>query len=478
MRHLIRYFACLIAILIAGEVYAQDLAKIIKTAPNQEAFWSVSVRDAEGNELESFNSGKLIIPASNQKLYTTAAVLDALGSNFTFTTNIYGDGRQNGDVWEGSLIVRGAGDPSISGTLYDEDRYYVFKSFADQLKECGITEVDGMLLGDDRYFDGQVYPPGWDWYDMSFYYGVEISALSFNNNAVDLVVDADGKVGSVPKISWFPDNTDYVFFENEQLITPAGTEYDEYYQRDLGRNRIVLRSTLPQGYLEKESLSVFDAPLFFVNTLKKYLMSEGIVFQHVRPSVLPTGWVDRDMKLLATHTSRPLRELVAWTNKESDNFYAEMLLKTLAAEKTDTPGSFKHGVKEVRNFLGGLGIDTTYVKMNDGSGMAMGNFTTTGVFSDFLVRMQSHPEFEAFENSLSVAGIDGTLANRMKGTDLYKNMIGKSGYVGGMRTLSGYLTTSSGEILSVSLATNHFLGKVRPVDRVHEQILLYLYRKY
>lgn len=110
--------------------------------------------------------------------------------------------------------------------------------------------------------------------------------------------------------------------------------------------------------------------------------------------------------------------------------------------------------------------------------MAGGNFTKTSILSDFLVKMQYHKEFESFYNSLSVAGIDGTIAHRMKGTPLYSNFNGKSGYVGGVRTLSGYFETSSGETLIVSLAANNFIGKVRPIDVIHEEILQYLYEKY
>ena len=462
-------------LLTTNNLVGQGISAIIEGAPNQEAFWAVSVRAADGTVLEEFNPDKLIIPASNQKLYTTAAVLDGLGSDFRYATNIYGQGVLEDGIWKGDVIIQGVGDPSISGTLYEDDRFFVFRTFADQLKDKGITKIEGTLIADVSYFDDQVYPPGWDWYDMSFYYGVEISALSFNNNAIDLVVNADGDLGEAPKISWFPDNTEYVEFVNMQKITAPETEYDEYYQRDMGQNRIVLRSSLPQGYLELESLSVFDAPTFFVDSFEKYLASEGIEITQLEPRKKTIGG---EWELLASHTSKHLSELVERVNKKSDNFYAEMLLKTLAAEKTGNPGSFEAGVKEVRHFMGELGVDTTYVTMKDGSGMAMGNYTKTSVMSDFLVKMQTHPEFQAFKNSFPISGVDGSLAYRMKDTALRGDFLGKTGYVTGVRTLSGYLTTASGKTLSVSLATNNFIGKLKPIDRVHEQILLYLYEKY
>ncbi|GAB5408676.1 MAG: D-alanyl-D-alanine carboxypeptidase/D-alanyl-D-alanine-endopeptidase [Balneolaceae bacterium] len=481
MFHLIRSYFLLLFFFTANTLFAQDLESIINSAPNQEALWSVTVRDVNGNIHEELNSDKLIIPASNQKLFTTAAVLDGLGSDFRYTTNIYGRIRADDNTKISRLLIKGAGDPSISGIMYGENRYLVFDSFISQIKNKRLSEVTGQILGDESYFDSQIYPKGWDWDDLSFYYGVEISPLSFNNNAVDLVVDASGDIGNKPSISWFPWNTNYVEFWNGQVISAPNVKYDEFYARDLGTNKIDLGSSLPKGYLEEESLSINCAGCFFLSSFDEYLVQKELKKekQHseyiiqVSPSVELSGYL-----LIASHSSEPLSKLIEWTNKESDNFYTEMLLKTLAAEKAGIPGTFENGIKEVRKFLGRMEIDTTYVVMKDGSGMASGNFTKTSILSEFLVRMQNHPEFSSFFNSLSIAGIDGTIAHRMKGTSLYNNFKGKSGYVGGVRTLSGYFTTDSGKELIVSFATNNFIGKVRPIDAVHEQILEYLYAKY
>lgn len=470
------FFICSL-LLATNSIFAQDLTSILNSAPNQEALWSVTVREADGSILEEYNSDKLIIPASNQKLFTTAAVLDGLGSDFRYTTNIYGDGELIDSVWHGNLIIKGSGDPSISGFMYNENRYLVFSELSKELRERGIFEITGSLIADVSYFDRQIYPKGWDWDDLSFYYGVEISPLSFNNNAVDLIVNGNGAVGSKPKISWFPENTGFVNFINYQEIALADTKYDEYYRRDLGSNRIVLGSKLPQGYIEKESLSISGAPMFFLQSFQRFLNQSGVSVPGSYKVQNPGSDID-NLNILASHDSEPLSKLIEWTNKESDNFYTEMMLKTLDAEKSNNPGSFEYGIKKVRNFLGRMEIDTTYVIMKDGSGMASGNFTKTSILSEFLVKMRNHPEFSAFYNSMSVAGIDGTIAHRMKGTKLFNTFRGKSGYVGGVRTLSGYVTSASGKELIISFATNNFIGKVRPIDSVHEQILEYLYAKY
>lgn len=479
MSYSVRSFFLLLFLLAANSLFAQDIKSIIDSAPNQEALWSVTVRDVEGNILEELNSDKLIIPASNQKLFTTAAVLDGLGSDFRYTTNIYGSGNIVDSVFYGDFIIRGVGDPSISGVMYNDDREYVFKEFLVQLKANGIKKIVGQLVANIGFFEWQKYPKGWDWDDLSFYYAVEIAPLSFNNNAVDLVVEAKGEVGSKPIISWFPYNSDYVEFSNSQRIIESNRKYDEEYIKYLGDNKFHLGSKLPRGYLEEESLAISDAHTYFLNSFDKFLNKNGIEttgrFENQHYDI-PDYWIN--YLVLASHTSEPLSKLIEWTNKESDNFYTEMLLKTLAVEKAGIPGTFENGIKEVRSFLGRMEIDTTHVVMKDGSGMASGNFTKTSILSEFLVKMQNHSEYNSFFNSMSIAGIDGTIAHRMKGTKLYNNFRGKSGYIGGARTLSGYFTTSSGVELVVSFATNNYIGKVRPIDAIHEQILEYLYAKY
>lgn len=473
----VRSFLLIFLCLVADNTFAQHVKSIIDKAPNQEAFWSVTVLDEEGNELESVYPDKLIIPASNQKLYTLGAVLDRLGSSYKYTTNLYGDGNLIDSTWSGTFVFKGTGDPSISDFLYEGNAYHVFRSFAEQLKEKGIYNLSGSLIADVSYFDEDTYPKGWSWDDLSFYYGVEISPLSFNNNAVDLVVFADGQVGERPSITWFPENTSFVNMINHQEITPADSKYDEYYRRYMGSNRIVLASKVPRGYVEKESLSVFNSAMFFIQSFRTFLNSNGFEAPGSYMIQSPSPGID-GMRVLAKHDSKPLSELVIWANKESDNFYTEMLLKTLAAETRGIPGTFENGIEEVRVFLAGQNVDTNLVKMNDGSGLASGNFTTTGNISRFLHSMKRHKESDTFYESMPVAGIDGSIAHRFKGTPLYNNLRAKTGYVSGVRTLSGYLVAKSGKEITFSIATNHFAGKVGVVDRSHQQILEFLYAKY
>jgi len=484
-----KFLIILLAIFILSTGYAHtlqaqpdlsaSLQKIIEQENAANAFWSVTVRNSAGNIIGAHNSEKLVSPASNLKLLTSAAVLDELGSDFRFKTSLYATGSQEGSVWNGNIIIRGMGDPSLSGKFYNDDRFYIMDKLYNALQARGIEKINGRLIGNDSYFDKKAYPDGWSWDDLSFYYAVPISALSFNNNTVDLTVYANGQVGEMPQIEWFPFDTDYVNFINDQIITPPNAEYDEYYQRLLGTNTVLLQSTLPQGYVEKEALSVMDPPRFFLDTFKKYLQNGGIAVEG--PNLVdsqPHRWTAARYQQFVVHESPPLRDLLKQLNKESDNFYAEMVLKTAAAERYNTQGTTQLGVALVKEFARSLQLDTSNISLSDGSGMSATTLITTRDLSKLLSAMQQHREFKSFKNSLAVSGRDGSLKNRFKRSSLIGRVQAKTGYVSGVRTLSGYLQTKSNETLIFSIATNHYTANTSYIDSLHERMLEELYATY
>lgn len=458
---------------------AGSLERTIKQSRASDAFWSFVVRDSSGALLEHHNHNKLVRPASNLKLLTSAAILDELGSGYTYETYMYGVGRQENEAWKGDIIIRGAGDPSISGTLYEEDRFHVFEKFFRTLDSLGIRRIEGNVIGNDAYFDQQPYPKGWSWEDLSFYYGVEIGALSFNENAVDLEVFADDDIGETPRIQWFPFETDYVEFINEQIIAPPNTEYDEFYRRLLGTNTIILRSKLPKGYYEEESLSVMNASLYFMDTFKQYLEDGGIELggQLVIDNQ-PRDWNSGQYTVLHFHRSKPLAVLLKQVNTESSNFYTEMLLKTAAAEKYEAQGTTELGIDLVLDFAHRMGVDTTDVEMSDGSGMSPVTLLSPDDLTKLLVGMQAHPEFEAYKQSFANGGVNGSLEHRFDNTPLAGRLYGKTGYVSGVRALSGYLEASSGRTIVFSLFTNNYTSKTSYIDYLHESLLKQIYEAY
>ncbi len=460
-------------------IFSPEVVNTIENSRANDAYWSVIVRDTTGKILEGYNFEKLVRPASNLKLLTSGAILDELGPDYKFRTKMYGIGSLVDDTWKGDIIIRGAGDPSISGTFYRDDRFHVFDKFFSALYNRGIRRIDGNLIGNDSFFDQQPYPKGWSWEDLSFYYGVEINALSFNNNAVDLTVYANGDVGETPEIEWFPFDTDYVNFINDQVIAPANTEYDEFYRRKLGTNTIELASKLPKGYVEKESLSIHNAPLFFLDTFERYLEDGNIELSgRIMVDSQPQDWNEKSYQQLAEHVSVPFDSMLTQVNKESDNFYSEMLLKTAAAEHYDATGSTELGISLVKDFAKSMKIDTTDLEIQDASGMSAGTMVRISDLNRFLVEMRSHPYFGIYKKSLPVAGQDGSLKSRFLNSPLKGKLLGKTGYVSGVRSLSGYMQSISGKPLIFSVVTNNYTQKTSYIDTVQEQILEKIYVKH
>jgi D-alanyl-D-alanine carboxypeptidase/D-alanyl-D-alanine-endopeptidase (penicillin-binding protein 4) len=446
--------------------------RIISESPVNNAVWSVSVRDSAGTEVISHNSRTLARMASNSKLLVSAALLDILGDDFTFETSLYADGLQIDSTWYGNWYFQGSGDPSIDGNFYNDNPLYVLDRFIDSMLELGITRIEGDLHGNESLFDDIRYPKGWEWDDLSYYYAPEISALSFNRNCVDLTVRATGRPGDRPRISWFPFNTDYVLFLNEQVITPANVRYNESYSRVLGTNTILLRSTLPTGYLELESLSITDPAYFFIDTFKKYVLQKGIEWEgELIVDNNPRNW--RELQKIATHRSKPLKTLITRLNAESDNFYTEMLTKALVAYTLKVQGSTEAGLEIIKNWLvQTVGVPETEINFRDASGMASANLATSAVLTKVLHFMQNHDSLaEIYRQSLAQPGFKGTLQNRMLQFSGKDKMHAKTGFISGVRTLSGYIKTEAGDSYTFSFLTNNFTNRVRVVDLVHESIL-------
>jgi serine-type D-Ala-D-Ala carboxypeptidase/endopeptidase (penicillin-binding protein 4) len=454
------------------------LQAIIEEGAASDSFWSVAVTDSSGRLIENYNAHHLIRPASALKLVTSSSILHLLGPDYRFSTTLFGVGEQVGDAWEGDILIRGRGDPTINDDFYDNS-LFLFESWVQLFDSLGINKINGNIIGNESYFDDVPYPQGWEWDDLSYYYGVETNALSFNNNVVNLEVLADGEIGSVPEIRWFPFNTPFVEFINEQIITPLGSTYNESYRRILGTNTIVLRSSLPRGYYETEPLSITHPSLFFIDTLKRYLEDMGIeVSGQLIIDRQNRDWDARDYNILHSHKSPTVSEIIREKNQNSNNFYSEMLLKTVAAERFATEGSTELGLQAVKQFLHTTGVDTTMVRMRDASGMAAANLIRAADMNHLLYELKSMSHFEHFLKSLAIAGQTGTLQYRFQNSPVKDRFYGKTGFVSGVRSISGYMNTRHDQDIVVTIATNNYTISTSVIDQVHQRILEYLYSVY
>ncbi|MGH7587350.1 MAG: D-alanyl-D-alanine carboxypeptidase/D-alanyl-D-alanine endopeptidase [Gemmatimonadota bacterium] len=438
----------------------------------------VAVYSVERNQaLYLHNADWGLVPASNMKLFTTAAALDRLGPDFQYTTSVYGDGAilEDGSLI-GDLVLVGRGDPTISGRFYGDSATYVFDRLAQELRDKGIRRIRGRLIGDASYFDDVRIASGWETSNLLWWYGARPSALSFNDNVVTIEVRPGGWVGAPASISFVP-WTDGIPFENRVVTTRArgGRSIGIRRAPDIGGYEIYGRISSASGPL-RYVVSVEDPAAFTLSVFRERLERGGIEIEGA--STVIHDWNRRPLRaprLLASHTSPRMVEIVRVINKMSQNFFAEQVLKTLGAV-FDDEGSFDDGADVVRDVLEDLHLPTHNLRIYDGSGLSRRNTVTVQLTAELLVAMHGHPRFEEYYESLLIAGTDGD-ARRLNTPAARGNVRTKTGTLRGVSALSGYVTTGDGELLAFSVISNGTprgkWGAVTVEDAIAERLAEY-----
>lgn len=436
-----------------------ELDGIFSNPSFSNAHWGVAIQSLEtGEYFYKLNEHKSFIPASNMKLFTTAVALIKLGPNFKYKTNLYTDGEIKNGTLYGNLFVRGTGDPTISGRFTNGDVTKTFKDWADSLLKMGIKEINGDIIGDDNYFDDQYMGTGWAWDDETYWYSAHISALSFNDNCVDLEIFPGKEIGDSAIIKITP-STNYVKIKNSIItVHPDSTTQIDFF-RAPGTNIINAFGKISlKSNPYKESISVHNPTLYAVTVLKEVLESKGIKVNGGALDIDDTN-LNPDyetMRILASYESPPLSEIIKVINKRSQNFYAEQVFRTLG-KIFGGEGSTQKSVEVVKNTLAQIGIPPEGISIYDGSGLSRLDLVTPFQILTLLNYMFRHKYFSYFYESLPIAGVDGTLETRMIKTKAQGNVRAKTGYVQYVRTLSGYVKTGDGEMLAFVMMTNNYL---------------------
>lgn len=458
---------------------ADQIDEVLDNDVFSDAYWGALVVNLEtGQTLYERNAERRFIPASNMKLFTTASILDALGPDFRYTTRLYADGARRGGTLVGSLVVRGSGDPTFGGRYTGGDLTQVFRQWADSLRASGIRRVTGSVVGDDDVFDNVGLGEGWSWDDLVWAYGAETSGLQFNEGTIEMEVRGTSP-GSRARISVEPEVGDFVRVSN-RTTTTSGGGIREGYSRALGSNDFTVTTSVPAGRVEREALSVVNPTEYFVRTLVAVLRQRGIEIDGDAVDV--DEWSQRlryeRMDRIATHQSPSLASIAGETNTESNNLYAEHLLRTLGAYRYRgadyAVGSAQSGAAAAEPFLLRLGIPPASLRIADGSGLSALNRLTPRSIIAILQGMEDHADRrtrDAFYNSLAVGGLTGTIQRRYRSGDARGNVHAKTGYISGARTLSGYVTSERGHLIAFSLLCNHYSTSTRRVNRAQDQIV-------
>ena len=424
-----------------------------------------------GRVLFEENAQKLLRPASNMKIYTVAAAIDRLSPDYRFTTSVFALARPDANgVIRGDLRIYGRGDPTIAARFNNGDYFKAMDELAARIVAAGVKRVEGDLVGDESYFVGPKYGSGWEWEDLTWYYGAEVTPLTVNDNALDIFVKPGAEVGQPAVITTGPPDP-LLTIINKVTTSAKGVRREISMYRGLGENTITVTGTIPledKGYTG--GIGISHPALLFVYLLRNSLAQKG-VFITGKSSVssLPSA---ASVAEIATLQSPPFSLIAAQTLKPSQNLYTELILRTLGKVSPAPPPttiassvaqtSEDLGIEAVKSFLKTVGIRPESLVLNDGSGLSRSDMITADASVQLLTFMSKHRHADVFRDALPIAGIDGTLRTRMRGTPAENNVRAKTGSLSSAASLAGYVTTAGGEKLAFAIMVNNYPRDLDP----------------
>jgi D-alanyl-D-alanine carboxypeptidase/D-alanyl-D-alanine-endopeptidase (penicillin-binding protein 4) len=448
------------------------IAQILNRPELAPAMVGIKVTSLEtGKVLFEENSSKLLRPASNMKLYTVAAALDRLSPAYRFVTSVYAAARpDSAGTLHSDLIVYGRGDPSIAARFNEGDYFKGINELASQIVAAGVKRVQGDLVGDETYFIGPRYGSGWNWEDLQWWYGAEVSALTVNDNALDLIVKPGPTVGAPAVITTGPPDP-LLTIVNRVVTGAKGSKRELTLHRGLGADALEIHGSVPlndRGYAAGVGIS--HPALLFVYLLRSSLAQRGVTFTGKSRTVPAPPYANGGAASRATGSieiasmqSPPLSLIAAQTLKPSQNLYTELILRTLGKVVPPPPDSLdasrtseEAGLEIVKTFLKEAGVNTSGLALTDGSGLSRNDMITAEASVQLLTYMGRHRYAGVFREALPIAGVDGTLRNRLKGTSAENNVRAKTGSLSSAASLAGYLTTAGGENLVFSIMVNNY----------------------
>lgn len=417
-----------------------------------------------GKTIFEHNGGKLLKPASNAKLYTGALALDRLGPQFRIRTSCYAAAKPDADgTLAGDLAVFGRGDFSMAARFNGGDYTKSLEPLVNALAATGIKRITGDLVGDESFFRGPPYGTAWTWDDLNYYYGAEVSALTHEDNVVDLVFKPTAQ-GQPVTFTAKPATQFLQFINRTATGTNGGKRSVELY-RPLAQNTVYLHGSLAAD--DKGLTDAMPVPrpaLWFVTQLREALAKRGI---SVAGQLRTRDWlaaeaapVDYSKQVEVAFTeSRAVSELVEKMMKPSQNLYAQLLLLQVGA-RTQKPGQTTEeaGLAEMQKFLGEAGVKRGAVLLEEGSGLSRGCLLMPEATVLLLRHMEKHPAAAIYRAALPVAGVDGTLKARFAGTAAAHNVLAKTGSLRYVSSLSGHVTTAAKERLVFSFMLNAYTG--------------------
>ncbi len=430
------------------------IAAITQQAEHQKAYWGIAVQDIATDEvLYEQNGDRLFVPASNLKLFTTAAALVELGKDYQFRTELYAVGKA---PHLERLILKGYGDPSLTTEQ--------LAAAIAQLKTQGITHINEVII-DDSYYAEPALHPTWEWSDLPAYYATPVNSFILNENAVVLTF-LPGEVGQLARPKWSDTIAARQWsLQNKLMTAPAETPYEGTITPSFAQNSLAVTGKLAvDASPDIWGLAIPKPADYALTTVELLLWQNGIRINSGR--VATNNQIDSGKKPLATIVSADLSELLKTTNQDSHNLFAESLRHTLGQVREEATGT-----EAIASLLTSLNVDADQYVLKDGSGLSRHNLATPLSFVQTLDAMMEQPDAIVYKNSLAIAAQSGTLSGRFTETPIANQFFGKTGTMTGVSTLSGYLNLEDGRTLALSILVNQSEQSARVTRRGIDDIV-------
>jgi len=449
--------------------FVTGIDSLVRTQEFRNAHWGILVVDPErGDTLYSHNAGKLFMPASNQKILTGAVALARLGPEYRYRTAFVATGPVQDGTLHGDLVVMGSGDPTLSNSMRG-DAMMPLREIADSLAARGIRRIDGVVRSGRDAFPGDNYGFGWAADDFDYAYSAPVDELMFNESFTRVTVRGTTP-GQPPAVTVSPTPRLLSITMEATTVSRAdsGMARLQYFGAsgapgDSVRNAVRIVGSIAAGDSTSFNVAHREPAGAYLDALAAALATRGI---EVGRQQMTNGEAS-GMDTLFVQQSPPLREILPHFEKPSQNQIGEVLFRTLALEATGagTPNAARRIVEEQ---LVAWGADSAGFAVRDGSGLSRHDYVTPETIVRVLDAMRRHPDFRVFYESLPIAGVDGTIRSRMRGTPAEGNVHAKTGTVDKARALSGYVTTADGRMLIFSTIANNHTVPNRLVERVQD----------
>lgn len=440
-----------------------DLTAATRAPGVEHGIWGVLVQSLDRRErVFELNSRTLLVPASAAKLVSVASAVDAVGWDFRFQTTLSTSGRMldvaagtqsDSGVLQGDLVITGSGDPSIGGRGGDD-----IAAWIDALKARGIRQIDGRVIGDDDALEEPRPALAWAWDDLGYPTGALFGALNFAENRMTVTVEPGPATGRTAVLTVDPLAADQPLV-NRVMTSDRSLAQRMWPEQRPGESTLTIAGSIPVGAPPARLVVATGNPtVWFARVLRNRLIAAGI------PVTGPAVDIDDleaplDRASLApvhTHRSRPLSEIVRPLLKDSINLYAEAVMRLNASPQAFPTNDA--ALDGLRQRLASWGVAPTGQQLVDGSGLSRRDVVSVDTLVAVLQRMYDHANASPWMTSLPVAGVDGSLETRMRGTPAEGNVRAKTGTMSNVRSLAGYVTTGDGERLAFAIVVNNFEG--------------------